>query len=133
MARPTAADSAAIVGHSCSAMPSRIAMTRAAYGSANSAMNSHLPGSANPSASSPASARNRGRSGSTNRREKAGFSRRRSRWWASPSMLRTQLAHQSANGPEVMPWWAGHSLLPCRRSGCRISRATWSYRSTARP
>ena len=79
MARPTAADSAAIVGHSSSAMPSRIAMTRAAYGSANSAMNSHLPGSANPSASSPASALKRGRSGSTSRRENAGFSRRRSR------------------------------------------------------
>ena len=54
-------------------------MARAAYGSANSAMNSHRPGSANPSASSPTRPVKRGNSTSTIRREKAGPSSRRIR------------------------------------------------------
>ena len=67
------------------------------------------------------------------RRENTEFSGRRSRWCSSPSLLSTQFARQSADGPEVTPWWAGNSLLRCGSFGCVISCATWSCRNTASP
>ncbi|MFC6936802.1 hypothetical protein ACFQHO_45380 [Actinomadura yumaensis] len=126
IARPIVAESRAISRQCSSGSPSMIAMTRAAYGSANSATNSQRSGSRNPSTSSPASAWKRGTSGAIMRRENAGFSRRRSRWWSSPSLLSTQFAHHAANGPPVMPWCAGQRALPCASFGCLSSLPTSS-------
>ena len=112
MARPTVVASRAITGHSDSGMPRTIAVALAAYGAANSDTNSHRPGSAKPSISSCASARNRGTSGVTSRGENAGFISRRSRRWSSPSLFSTQLRNQRTNGPPVTPLCAGQAKLP---------------------
>ena len=125
--------SLAMIGHSSSGRPSMIAMTRAAYGSANSETNSHESGWRKPSTSSLASAWNRGTRPPISFGEKAGFIRRRSRWCSSPSLFSSQLAHHRAKGPSVTPLCAGHATLPWRSLGCLTRRLISSYRSTAMP
>ena len=103
IARPIVVDSVAMVSHSDSGIPSMMAMTRAAYGSAKSETNSHCPGRGKASMSSLARSANRGASSASSFGEKAGLRSRRSRRWSSPSLSRIQLAHHSASGPSVMP------------------------------
>ena len=108
-------------------------MMRAAYGSANSLMNSTDPRSANPSISSSASAWKRGRIAAIVLLRKAGISSRRIRAWSSPSRLSSVSCHQSEKRPEWMPFCAGQRALPCRNRRSRSSALTSACRSTAQP
>ena len=108
-------------------------MIRAAYGSANSPMNSTRPRSANPSTSSSASPWKRGTIASIACLRNAGESSRRSRAWSSPSRLSRVSFHQPTNGPECRPFCSGHRALPCRNRRSRSSALASAYRSTAQP
>ena len=96
-------------------------MIRAAYGSANSEMNSTEPLGAKPSTSSCASAVNRGVIAAIALLRNAGTSSRRVRAWSSPSRLSSVSCHQAENGPCGTPFCSGQRALPWRK---RRSRST---------
>ena len=106
---------------------------RAAYGSANSAMNSTCPRGAKSSTSSLASAWNWGRMAAIVRLRNAGMSRRRMREWSSPSSESSVSFHQPWKRPEWMPFWSGQRALPCRKRRSLSSAEPCSWSRTAWP
>ena len=130
---PRSSAQCATCGQLSSGRPSSAQMMRAAYGSANSLMNSTVPRGANASISSSPRAWNCGRIAAIVLLRKAGISSRRIRAWSSPSSDSSVSCHQSEKRPEWIPFCAGHRALPCRNLRSRSSADTSAWRSTAQP